>query len=75
MIIEMYNGYKIWETNSGGRAGKGLNATASIQVRNKENRVLKSVRYALDVIGGRRRAVQLAKVFVDKMIDNPHKYE
>lgn len=62
MKIQDIGDYSIHEPTSGGKAGKGRNKTASIQVR-KDGFVVKNIRY---ILGGEARpdAIHQAKSWI-----------
>jgi hypothetical protein len=68
----IYRGYHIRESkDNGGKAGRGNNLTASIQVQDRKSALTgyflpKSISYRLDVPTARAKAIQKAKDFVDK---------
>jgi hypothetical protein len=67
-----YKGYVIAESNKqGGKAGRGKNKTATIQVREPllaGNYLLRwQFRYALNVTNGREVAVTLAKDWIEAL--------
>lgn len=64
-----YKGFEIADSSGGGKAGKGLNKTATIQVRERlqpPNYLLrKQIRYTVGDPTSRFRAVQKAREFID----------
>ena len=67
-----YKGFWLFFTQSGGKAGKGRNVTASIQVREKMGiryLVKKSFRYTVNDTASKQRAVDKAKEFINQLIN------
>jgi len=67
-----YRGYDIIYSKSGGKAGRGRNKTASVQVFDKPNaqgsmQMLRFFRYTVASHASRCRALDKAKEFIDKL--------
>jgi hypothetical protein len=70
-----YKGFKIVQSNSrGGKAGRGCNKTATIQVQEDFNAtsylMLKQIRFKVGDTAALSAAVQKAKDFVDRLPPN-----
>lgn len=57
------NGFELFVPTSGGKAGKGLAKTGSVQVR-RMGVIVKQFRFRCDDEGGRKGAVQKAAAYV-----------
>ena len=71
-FIEQIGNYRIYESNSGGKAGRGKNRTASIFVTQKNGNVyldVKSYRYKVGAFGN-IRAIIKAKKFIKNLIQS-----
>jgi len=68
-IIERYKGLILRQPTSGGKAGKGNNATSTIQVI-EDNfhmwRIVKQIRFKVFTLHGRKEAIKKAKKWVDE---------
>ena len=67
-----HKGYDIVYSKSGGKAGRGRNKTASIQVFDKPNpqgaqQMLTFFRYTVASHASRQRALDKAREFIDKL--------
>lgn len=75
MKISTYGGYEIHVPTSGGKAGKGRNATSTVQLR-KDNCIVKQFRFrmgGLDPASTRsnmERAVRKAQAYVEMITTN-----
>lgn len=67
--IDTVNGLEIWESGTGGSAGKGSNKTASIQVRKPEGKggyiLLKTIRYTINDEKSKDTAIFKARMFAN----------
>lgn len=67
-----YKGYEIWSSVGGGKAGKGHNVTATIQVREwlqPPNYLLKKqIRYKVNDHQSMLKAIDKAKKFIDELV-------
>jgi hypothetical protein len=74
MIPIPYNGFELHESSGHGKAGKGLKARSSIQVRDYRSTAAgsyllrKQITFRLDDPNGRNQAIQKAKNFVNDSI-------
>jgi hypothetical protein len=67
-----YKGYDIVLSSGGGKAGKGFNKTATVQVHepfNAESYLLrKQIRYTVGDRASLEKAMQKARTFVDELV-------
>lgn len=67
-----YKGYEIADSRGGGKAGKGCNKTATVQVREPFNSthylLKKQIRYKVGDPTSRFRAIQKAREFIDNLV-------
>jgi hypothetical protein len=67
-----YKGYEIWTSTGGGKAGRGFNKTATVQVREwlqPPNYLLKKqIRFKVDDPESLVRAVKKAQAFIDDLV-------
>lgn len=61
-LIHQISDFRIYVTTSGGKAGKGLNKTASVQVR-RDDCVMKSFRFVLAQEGSFKKAFAKAREY------------
>lgn len=72
ILIDEYRGYLICATTSGGKAGKGHNVTASVQVRKrvgKGHQIVKTFRYKVGTkpLSDRHAAIVLAFDYINTL--------
>ncbi len=73
-----YRGHTIADSNGlGGKAGRGCNRTATVQVRKAlwggDYLLLKQVRYSVDKPGARQAAAEKARAYIDS-ISSPNRF-
>ena len=66
-----YKGYEICDSNpTGGKAGKGKNITATIQIRDHNMSggylLKKQIRYTINKSDDRKKAIKKAREYIDK---------
>lgn len=70
MKVADYKGFQIHVPTSGGKAGKGCNATSSLQVI-KHSQIRKLFRFKLDARDSYSNALEKAKAFIDGEASKP----
>ena len=70
MLIATRHGYEFHLPDSGGKAGRGKNATSTIQVR-RGNQIVKQFRFPMDDAAKRSEVIDRAKSFVDDLAGWP----